>query len=176
MSWTDGVDSHYEYVKTRILTLNPNRSVKGLLSAQDWPSKPVIFDAFYLLDLGEEPVGKQCYSASTPIKFHLVQWVWINRGTDLKTGERKANRGDKYRIMQTMKGELTNGLFPGFCEKFSWALDSTDKFVSTQKTPREFISWPPVQCHEKWNKDDSGGIGYGAGSIRITDMLDEIIS
>lgn len=176
MAFTDGVDSHYEYVKGRIANFNPDRKVKGLLAAQDWPSKPMTFDAFYLLDLGEEPVGNQGYSASTPIKFHIVQWVWINKGTDLKQGERKANRGDKYRVMQAMKGELINGLFPGFCEKFTWALDVNNVYVGTHKTPIEFISWPPVNFHTKWNKDEEGGLGYGAAGIRICDMLDEITS
>src|SRR5580692_617895 len=128
MAWNDGIDSYYQWVKGRVNAFttrtvyntpnNPlNGVVKGMLSAQDWPPKDIVFDAFYLLVMGDAPIGRQGYSAAVPIKFHQVQWVWINKGTDLTQGIRQANRGDKYRTMQTMKGELVNGHFPGFCEK-----------------------------------------------------------
>lgn len=174
MSWSDAVDSIYEYTKGRIQTLNPNRVVAGLLAAQDWPSKDVKFDAFYLLVLGETSIGKQGYSASTPIKFHQIQWVWINKGTDVKQGIRQANRGDRYRTMQAMKGELTNGLFPGFTEKLTWALDGNGIWTPSHLTPVEFIMWQPVEFHEKL--DTASGMMYGSGAIRIVDMLDEIKS
>lgn len=171
---TDAVDSHYQYVKARILALNPNRIVAGLLDAQDWPSKPIKFDAFYLLVLGEVSVGRQGFSPSTPIKLHQIQWAWINRGTDLKSGERQANRGDRYRVMQTMKGELMNGLYPGYTEKLSWSLNTNGNFVGTSKVPPEFITWTPVDFHDKYDKDS--GLGYGSGAIRIQDMTDTITS
>jgi hypothetical protein len=171
----DGLDSMYGYVKSRILTMNPQRVVKGMLNAQDWPSKNIEYDAFYMLDLGETAIGKQGYSASTPIKFHAVQWVWINKGTDVAPTVRQANRGDKYRTMQQMKGELTFGLYPGFAQKFSWALVGS-VFTPTALNPVEYITWTPVQFHEKWSQQGGAGVGYGAGYTSLTDMLDTIVA
>jgi hypothetical protein len=172
MAFTDAVDSIYQYVKARILVVNPQRQVKGFLTAQDWPPKNVTLDAFYLLVLGEVAAGRTYYSASTPVKFHQLQWVWINQGTDLTPGIRQANRGTKYRTMQQMKGELQSGLFPNFCEKFSWSLDGNGNWVSAQLIPQQWLLWAPVEFHEKIDKES--GIMYGSGAIRVVDQMDEI--
>jgi hypothetical protein len=172
--FTDGQDTYYQYVKGRILTYNSSRVVAGMLSAQDWPYKEVKFDAFYLLVLGEVPIGKQAYSAAVPIKFHQMQWVWINKGTDLVQGIRQANRGDKYRTMQNMKGELTYAHYPGFCEKQTWALNTAGVWTGTPENPVEYIQWQPIEFHEKWSEPGGAGIGYGAGAVRVADMLDVI--
>lgn len=172
--YSDAIYSHYEWVKSRLLANNPQRVVAGLLDAQDWPSKPFKFDAFYLLDLDDTPVGKQGYSASTPIVLKQVQWVWINKGTDLKQGERQANRGDRFILNQTMKGELLNATFPRFTEKLSWSLDVNGNWTGTSKTPQEFITWTPVEFHKRSDKDS--GITYGAAALRIQDMTDTITS
>lgn len=181
MAFTDAVDSHYIYVRTRILTENPNRVMGGVLSAQDWPSKPIKFDAFYLLVLGESPVGRQGYSGQVPIKFHSLQWVWIVKGSDLTPGKKAANRGDKYRIVQKMKEELQNATLPNFTEKLSWALVPTGQpapndadWTGTSKDPKEFIWWTPIEFHEKVDKDS--GVMYGSANIRIQDMMDAITS
>lgn len=179
--FTDGIDSYYQYVKARINAVTTRvipdikgGVVAGMLSAQDWPSKEIKFDAFYLLVLGEAAIGKQGYSAAVPIKFHQVQWVWIIKGTDLTPGIRQANRGDRYRIMQVMKGELINGHFPGYCPKLSWALVN-GVWTGTPLNPPEVITWNPVECHEKWSQpSDTSGIGYGSGAVRVADMLDVI--
>ena len=179
--FTDGIDSYYQYVKGRVNAYTTrtvpdiaNGVVAGMLSAQDWPSKDVKLDAFYLLDLGEAPIGKQGYSAAVPIKFHQVQWVWVNKGTDLTPGLRQANRGDRYRTMQVMKGELINGHFPGFCEKQTYSLVN-GVWTGTSLVPQEFITWPPIEFHEKWSQPpDGAGVGYGSGAVRIADMVDTI--
>lgn len=181
MAFTDGIDSYYQYIKGRVNAFSTRTVpdigtgvVAGMLSAQDWPSKDVKFDAFYLLVLGEASIGKQGYSASTPIKFHQVQWTWINKGTDLTPGIRQANRGDRYRTMQTMKGELTNGHYPGFCPKLTWALVN-GTWTGTALTPAEVITWQPIEFHEKWSQPaDTSGVGYGSGAVRVADMLDTI--
>lgn len=180
--FSDGIDSYYQYVKARINAFTnrtvdgiTNGVVAGMLDAQDWPSKDIKPGAFYLLDLGEAGIGKQGYSASTPIKFHQVQWVWVSLGTNLTQGIRQANRADRYRTMQAMKGELINGHYPGFCEKKTWALDPTGIWTGTSLNPVEYITWPPVEFHEKWSQvPNTSGVGYGSGAVRIADMLDEI--
>lgn len=174
MAFIDAIYTFYEFVKGRVQVQNPNRLVKGLLAAQDWPPKEVKLEAFYLLDLGESPIGRQGYSQTIPIKFHQVQWVWIIKGTSLQQGVRAANRGDRFVTMQQMKGELINGLYPGYTDKMTWALDGNGVFVGTELVPPEQITWNPVELHEKLDKDS--GVMYGSGAVRIANMTDAILS
>lgn len=173
MAFTDAIWSHYAYVKARILAKNPNRVVAGILDAQDWPSKPVKFEAFYLLTLGDTPIGRQGYSQYSPMLFHQMQWVWINKGTDLQQGTRAANRGDRFVNMENMKGELLYGLAPGFTMKLNWSL-VTGVFTGTSPAITEAITWNPVQFHNKFDKES--GLEYGAGALRIWNMTDAITS
>jgi len=170
----DALDSYYQFVKGRIKTYNFNRVVAGMLNAQDWPPKQVKLEAFYLLVLGEDVVGKQGFSPAVPIKFHLVQWTWIIKGSDLQQGERLANRGDRYRIMQTMKDELTDGMFPNYTEKQTWALNASQVWTPTSLVPPMYITWTPVSFHERFDKDS--GVAYGTGSTRIQDIRQPITS
>lgn len=174
MAYVDAIDSHYQYVKARIAIVNPQRVVAGLLDAQDWPPKEVKTDAFYLLMVADTSIGRQGYSAAVPIKFHHVSWVWINKGTDLQQGERKANRADRMRTMQSMKGELINGLFPNYAEKQTWALNGAGVWIGTSLNPAEFITWTPVDFHEQGAKDS--GVRWGTAATKISDMTDRIYS
>lgn len=174
MAYTDAIYSHYEYVKSRLATVNSSRIVKGLLDAQDWPPAPVVVEAFYLLVLADTPAGRQFYSAAVPVKFHHVQWVWINKGLDLAQGQRKANRGDRFVFMMQMRGELTNALYPNFCEKKNWALDGNGNFVGVSEPVVEFISWAPVEFQKKAAQDS--GVMWGSGAVNIWDMTDTITS
>lgn len=166
------LDSHYQFVKARILAVNPSRVVSGMLNAQDWPPPQVKLEAFYMLVLGREPVGKQGFSAANPIKFHLVQWTWIIKGTDLKQGVKAAYRGDRYRIMQTMEDELIYGINPNYAERQSWTIDQNDNWVASSFTPKQYFTWTPVAFHETFNKDS--GIAYGTGRTRLQDIPQSI--
>ena len=174
MAYTDGIDSYYQYVKARILAFNSSRTVKGMMDAQDWPAKNVVFDAFYLLDIGDAPVGRTFYSAQTPVMFRQVQWVWINKGTDLVQGMRQANRGDRFRTLEAMKGELINASFPGFCLKQTWLLDGNGKWNGTPTNPNEYVLWKPIEFHKKSDRDS--GMIYGSAATRIVDMTDPILA
>jgi hypothetical protein len=175
MSLTDSIDSYYQFVKARIATKNSARVVAGLLDAQDWPNKNVKFDAFYLLDVTDTPVGKDFYSTYIPVLFRQVQWVWINKGTDLTQGIRKANRGDRFRFgLEAMKGELLYASTPGYTQKFTWAVDANDNWISTPENPPEAIWWKPLEFHAK--NDKASGVIYGAAATRIVDMTDAIVS
>jgi hypothetical protein len=169
----DALDSYYQYVKGRIIAYNNQRTVAGMLAAQDWPPKSVKLNSFYLLDMGEEPVGKQGFSPAVPIKFHIVQWTWIIKGSDLQPGERLANRGDRYRIMQAMKWELTQGMFPNYAEKQTWNLVN-GVFTGASLVPKIFMTWIPVSFHTNYPKDS--GLAYGTGSTRIQDISSPITS
>lgn len=170
--FSDALDSFYEWVKGRILTTNPQRTVKGIFNAQDWPAKRLITDAFYLLVLGEEPVGKQGWSPATPIVMHQVQWVWVNKGTDLaQANVQQGNRSDRYRTAQQMKQELLYGLNPGYSPKLTWAMNGAT-FQGVPKVPAEAITWTPAAFHEKFDKQS--GLLYVAAATRIQDMTDTI--
>ena len=172
--YVDSIYSHYMYVKGRLATINPARTVKAILDASDWPAPPVVTEAFYLLVLADSAAGRQFYSAAIPVKFHHVQWVWINKGTDLAQGQRKANRGDRFFTMMQMRGELTQALYPNFCEKFTWALDGAGNFESTPENPVEYITWTPVEFQKKSAQDS--GVSWGSGATKIWDMTDLITS
>ena len=174
MAYVDAVDSFYAATKARIATLNPNRKVKGLLMAQDWPPKNVDLEAFYLLTLKDSAVGRQMYSAAVPVKFHFVQWVWMIKGTDIQPGTRAANRGDRFRTMFEMKDEMTKALYPNFTEKLTFALDGAGNWAGTPEDPVEYITWTPVEFYEKTAADS--GIVWCSAAVKIFNMTDTITS
>lgn len=184
--FTDAVWSMYEYAKPRILNYvsDPdnnaekiaaisNIKVAGVFNSQDWPSKDIKFNAFYLLTLDDVPIGKQGYSQYSPMLFHQVQWTWVVKGTDTTQGIRQANRGDRWVITETMKGALLYALSPGYTTKLTWALNDSGVFVgSPTDTPNEPITWPPVSFHTQFDK--VSGVQYISAPIRIWDMTDAI--
>jgi len=178
--YSDGLYSYYEYVKGRVNAYTtrviPNLTgvVKGLMNAQDWPPKNVVEDAFYLIVGADTSIGKQGYSASTPIKFHMYTWAWINKGTDVTPTVRQPNRGDRLNTMQVMKGELVNGHYPGFCEKFTWGYNNGGVWTPSPEPVVEYITWKPIEFNEKWSQAGGAGVGYGQGTTRVADMLDTI--
>lgn len=174
MAYVDAIDSHYQAVKARLVTAASPYVTKGLLEAQDWPNKDVTPNVFYLLTLDDKAIGRQMYSATVPVKFHLVQWVWVITGTDLQSGQRAENRGDRFRVGQAMKDALTNALYPNFTEKKTWSLDGSNVWVGTSLIPPESITWTPVEFAPRSNKE--AGVIYGAASVRIWNMLDSIPS
>lgn len=170
------LDSHYQYVKARINAVttrvpkdgSASNVVAGMLNAQDWPPKEVKLEMFYMLVLGREPIGNQGFSPANPIKFHLVQWTWMAKGSDLQQGVKQAYRGDRYRIMQTMEDELIYGMFPNYAERQSWALDANGNWIATSFSPQRFFTWTPVELHEQNPKES--GIAYGTGRTRLQDI------
>ena len=174
MAYVDAVDSFYQAAKARLAVINPERVVKGMLVAQDWPPQNVTLNAFYLLTLKDSAADRSFYSASVPVKFHHVQWVWIIKGTDLQQGQRAANRGDRFRTMFTMKDELTKALYPNFTEKFTWSLDGNGDWLPTAESPVEYITWTPVEFYERSAMDS--GVVWGSGAVKIWTMTDTITS
>lgn len=170
------VDSHFRWVLSRMQTINPSRQVLGIMNAQDWPPQQVRFESFYLLSLGEEPVGKSFDSASVPVLSHELQWLWMVLGTDLQTGLVGRNRGDRYRTDATMKGELLKALYPRFCEKQDWVLNGNSlaslNVQPTSRNPKEFVWWNHPTFHRSLDK--ASGIVYGSAGIAIVDMTDFI--
>lgn len=167
--FADGIDSFYNWVKTRMASVNPGRKVLGLLDAQDWPSTNVVMEAFYLLTLKD---ASQNGTIANPIEAHIVQWVWVIKGSDLSQGQRGRNRGDRFRTAQDMKGELVQALYPNFAEKKSWQVDGNGRWIGTSHDPVEYIMWSKPDFNQRLDKEN--GIVYGACGLHITDFLDQI--
>lgn len=174
MAYIDGLFSHYEYVKARIKAINPDRVVKGYMMAQDWPPKDVVEEAFYLVVLGEQPIGRQGFSPYIPIVGHEMQWVWIVKGKDIAAGQVGPNRGIKFKSHFAMMDEIKAAMSPYFCEKQAWGPSGTQPptWVGTSLTPQEFIMWAPPRYQVKQDRDS--GTVYGILDVTVWDMLDPI--
>jgi len=167
----EGIDSHYEAVKARILAVNPNRQLGGVMESQNWPPENVQFDTFYMLNLGLTPTEG---TASAPIVSHVIQWVWINQGTDLQLGLKGKNRGDRYRTAFQMKEEMLQGLYPYLTQKLSWSLDSNNVLQSTPVVPTEYVTWsrPTMMART----DQKSGHVYVSATIHLVNITDQITS
>ena len=172
---TDAINTHYLATKNRILALNPNRKVIGVMSAMDWPPKDVFLESFYLLTLGEVPLGRQADSAAIPVVVHTVQWTWMIVGTDVQTGIQLRSRGDRYQTQFQMKGELLNGTYPRFAQKQNVTVDANGNLTANPTgPPTDFIVWTPPSFLDRNEK--GSGVLYGTATVRITDMTDMILS
>lgn len=168
----DVLDSHYNYVKTRVQSLvNPTRKFMGATMAQDWPNETVQMESFYMLDLGQVPIGRQSYSASVPILSYTVQWTWLIAGTDIQNGVKGRNRAERYRTNYDMKNELRIALFPNFCEKLQFSL-SGETVIKTSYDPQEYITWTPSTFRDRIDKPS--GLVYGLCTVQITGMTGNI--
>lgn len=169
----NAVDSLFEYVKSRMATINPARVLGGLVDAQDWPPQNVQMEALYLIALPAVPVGKETYSAAIPILMHTLQWTWMVQGTDLAQAIIGANRGDRYRKNMQIRQDLLAALWPNFAEKKSWSVVG-QAVVGASLNPVEFMIWTPVQFLERIDK--ASGLLYGTATIHLTDMESPILS
>lgn len=171
---SDAINTHYLSVKNRILALNPNRKVLGIMSAQDWPPKDVFFEAFYCLTLGEVPLGRASDSAAIPVVVHTVQWTWLILGTDVQVGIQIRSRGDRYQKQFQMKGELLNGTYPRFAQKLDVSVDGNGNLVAEPITTptTDYIVWSPPSFLDRNEKGP--GVMYGTATVKITDMTDQI--
>jgi hypothetical protein len=170
----DGIYSHYQYVKSRILQVNPDRIVKGHVMAMDWPPKNYTPDAFYLVVQGETPIGRQGFSPYIPIVYHEFTWTWITSGQDIGAGQVGPNRGSRFQTHMSMQGEIEQALSPYFCEKMSWGFDNSTppNWVGTSLSPIEYIGWAPPSYHARLDK--TSGKVYGSVMVKVWDMLDPV--
>jgi hypothetical protein len=170
---TDALNTHYLSVKNRVLAINSARQFLGIMSAQDWPPKDVILEAFYLLTLGEVPLGRQADSAAVPVYVHTAQWTWLILGTDVQVGIQTRSRGSRYQTQFQMKQELLNGTYPRFAQKLDVTVDGNGNLVATPITnPSDYIVWAPPSFVDRNEK--GSGVMYGTATVRITDMTDTI--
>jgi hypothetical protein len=174
----NAVDSYFEYVANRMATIvNPARKVVGVSDAMDWPPKTVLFEAFYLLVLGQKPViGKSFWSAAIPVLVHTLQWTWMIQGTDLSGNKVGRSRGDRYRTNMKMRQELLKATYPWFCQKQEWSVQGTTPsglaLQGTPVVPSEFVWWSPLTFLNRIDSDP--GLIYGAATVQLTDMTEMI--
>lgn len=174
----DWIDSFYKYVKVRIQTINPLREFGGISDAIDWPKRLAKENAFYLLVLQEMPNRGQGLSTnpvSAPLYGITVQWSWNIIGEDIKNNDRMANRGDRYRENMQMRQEIRHGMFPEFCEKFKWHLDTNDNIIKPDAyIPAEYIWFSKSQFRHQ--VDRPTGILFGTAMSTITAFTPQINS
>lgn len=175
----DVVDSYFEYVAGRMVTINPIRQMVGVSDAMDWPVKNVVLEAFYLLVLGQRAAGSKAFWSPTVSVFtHALQWTWIIAGTDLTQGKVGRSRGDRYRTNMTMREELVNATYPWFAQKQTWAvIGSTPAGLALQGTPvvpSEQIWWTPPTFQNR--VDEKSGLIYGSATVQVTAMEPAVLA
>ena len=175
----DAIDSYFEYVQARIIANNSNRKVIGVVDAMDWPPKNIQMESFYLMTLGEKPLtGKSFWSATIPVLNHTLQWTWIIAGSDLTSGKVGRSRGDRYRTNMTMREELLQANYPWWCEKKDWAVvgntPSGLALTSQPLDPVENVWWTPLTFLNRIDRE--AGVIYGAATVQLMEMTEEILA
>lgn len=177
MAFTDGIDSYYVAIKNRLATINPQRAV-GYMASQDWPPPKIQVGKLYLALPADPPVGPEHGTIANPVVTHLAQWSWIVMGSDLAPNLRMRNRGDRARLDVAIKDELVRAHYPNFTQKFAYTVDNSGNIVlaaaNLQPAIAERVCWTRVQFSTKLDKES--GMVYGAASVHIVDMLDQITS
>lgn len=173
-SMVDWPDSHYQYVKNRILLINPNRKFGGIATASDWPSAEMIPEALYMILSTENPNrgdGPGTNPWSSPFYGMPIQWVWSIIGTDIPGTSAAANRGDRYRKTFVQMQEMVQGMYPGFCEKFNYSPNGTT-LIATPYAPKEMIWFTKPRFSERIER--TTGILFGSATTTITGIAPSI--
>jgi hypothetical protein len=163
VDWSDGV---YNYVLNRIATINPDRVFSGIVQARSWPIERAVPESFYLLLGNETPLKGMPISA--PGYSEKIQWAWQIIGTDIPQNALQRNRGDRYRINFTMQQELTQGMWPFFCEKLQYTLDASSGspvLVPTSYFPKEMIWYKKPIFTDRFDKTSGILFCYGVSEV-----------
>lgn len=172
-------ESHFRWVKGRILTQNSKRTVDGIVDALDWPAKQLLPNTFYMI-LGDISTRAGFGTPTASGLSNVVQWAWMVPGDDLAANQRGRNRGDRFRINQQMMSEIVNGLFPYFCPKqIGQAFDNGNggfNNVISDISPPETIWWSlPKFSRAKMDNEQKSGIIYTVATIGLNQFGDTIL-
>lgn len=170
----DALDSYWKYVKPRIIANNPQRTVVGIIEANEWPPKQVQFNSFYLLALGETP-SRGFGSKTNRGLTYLVQWMWLIPGDDKAQGTMGKNRGNRYRIHYQMKSELGQASYPGFCDKNTYTAPAAPGLPATATALGEKIWWSPLRFMPS-HLEEKSGLLQGSAQVHINSFGDVITS
>lgn len=166
-SMVDWADSHYQYVKQRVLAINPNRVFSGIVQSRSWPIEQAVPESFYLLLGNNSPLrGENSWSA--PGYSEKVQWAWQIIGTDIPANALMQNRGDRYRTNFTMVQELLQGMAFGFCEKLQYSVSDVNGspvLVVTSYVPKESIWWKKPVFTDRFDRTSGILFGYAASEV-----------
>lgn len=174
------IDSYFEFMQAGIQLANPGRKIIGISDAMDWPPKNIIFEAFYLLVIGQRGLSNKSFASSAiPVIVHTLQWVWLVAGSDLTQGKIGRSRGDRYRTNIMMREELLKATQSfWFTEKLAWSIKGNTPsgiaLESSPKSPVEFVWWTPLTFLNRVDRE--AGVIYGAATVQITDMTQELVS
>lgn len=177
-SLIDFVDSHYNYVATRMAQINPSRQFGPMVKAADWPTSEAQENTFYLITGPLEPVnsgrGPGSNSWFSPLYSEIFQWGWIVVGTDIAPSSQSGNRADRYRTHYQMMQEMLQAMYPGFCEKQQFSLQgtTTPQLVATSYIPAEYIWWKKPRFTD--SQDRSTGIIFGYAVSSFSGFAPEI--
>ena|SRR5882762_8381740 len=170
----EAFDSHYDWVKTRVLAQNSTRKFSGIMESQGWPPRIVKMESFYLITLGETPVNAKVGSLSSSWYRGTVQWTWMIAGTDIEKGMAGLNRGDAYTINAQMKKELRLGAYPLFAEKKAFSVDGNRQVVRTGYDPKKWVYWTFLEFTQRVDRDS--GLIYGIATTYLTAVAQEIVA
>jgi hypothetical protein len=173
----DWSDTFYQYVKARILEINPVRLFSGIVSASDWPPQEMIPESYYLITSTLDPnrgqgVGTNSWTA--PIYGEQVQWAWSIIGTDIAPNALATNRGDRYRTYFKMIQEILQGMYPGSCLLKQWIGNEDGTVTGTPYFPQESIMFTKPKFSERMER--TTGILFGSASVVITGISPTINS
>lgn len=163
----DWADSHYQYVKKRVLAINPTRVFSGIVQARSWPLEQAVPESFYLL-LGNNAPLRGENSWSGPAYSEKIQWAWQIIGTDILSNSQMRNRGDRYRTNFTMVQELLQGMAFGFCEKQQYSISEVNGspvLVATSYMPKESIWWKQPVFTDRFERISGILFGYAASEV-----------
>lgn len=162
----DVLDTFYNYVRNQYQKVNAARPLFGFVNAQDWPQVELQDGTLYLLYLNSVPVEEDSTRAQIYYE-HYVQWAWVWLGDDLAANQVGLNRGSRYRDDMTIKEELRQTHFPGFCVKqFSSCDPATGQVTFTPYSSGETIQWSMPRMGTKLAMAQSG-ISYGSAAFEI---------
>jgi len=172
-----GPDSHFFWVKERIISMNTSRTVVGIVDALDWPELQIFPNTFYMV-LGDTTSGRFGTKAVLGLST-VVQWCWFIPGDDLSTNQRGRNRGNRYRIeWQQMMAEIQYGLFPYYCPKQMWSAQDINGQIQTAASPVDppeqiWWSFPRFTRGQKMDQKKAGGL-YNIAQVGVSQFGDLI--
>jgi len=169
-------ETHFRWVKNRIIALNSDRIVPGIVDALDWPPKEFVPNAFYMI-LEDTPTRAGFGTKATMGMSTLVEWAWMVPGDNLQANQVGRNRGNRFRTNWQMMSELMYGLFPYFCPKETWATAENNGQVTYTGTPLpgETIWWSNPKFSKAQAQDEKkSGILYTVATIGLSQFGDTI--
>lgn len=168
----DALDTHWVYVTTRILQLNPGAVIGSIVSATNWPLQKPTDQAIYLITGNAKP-SKSVNSRQSALMTYDARWCWFSIGTDLTQGEQAASRGDRYRLAAAWRSTMEFGLFPGFTQKQQYAIQDNGSgqpiLVITTPYIHEDVWWSKPSFAEKTDQQTGMTFSYAAVAISAFD-------